>query len=87
MEILEQLKKEMLDAVKAYKTFVMNNSRELTEEEKNKQTRVPFIFGDVENSEERVFVLTIEILDDFRKLEKNMRDTQNAYAKECMNSV
>ena len=33
-EKLEQLKKEMLNAREAYKTFMSNSSRELTEEEK-----------------------------------------------------
>jgi chromatin segregation and condensation protein Rec8/ScpA/Scc1 (kleisin family) len=82
VEKLDELKKAMMDAVEEYKAFMINNSRELKEEEKAKQTSVPYIVGDIENSEERVFVLTIEILDEFRRLEKNMRDTQSAYAKE-----
>jgi hypothetical protein len=81
MEKLEQLKKEMLDAKEAYDTFKTNNSRELTEEEKRKESQHP-TFISVKESETRVFELTKDNIDEMRKLEQNMRDTHSDYVSE-----
>jgi hypothetical protein len=85
MEKLEQLKKEMLDAKEAYKTFKTNNSRELTEDEKHNELQHLTLIG-VEQSETLMFELTKDNIDEMRKLEQNMRDTHSAYVKEYMNS-
>lgn len=85
MEKLEQLKKEMLDAKEAYETFKTNNSIELTEDEKRNEPQHPTFIG-VEQSEIRMFELTKENVEEMRKLEQNMRDTDSAYVKEYMNS-
>lgn len=85
MEKLEQLKKEMLDAKEAYETFKTNNSRELTEDEKRNEPHHPIFIG-VEQSETRMFELTMDSVDEMRKLEQNMRDTYSAYVKEYVNS-
>jgi len=81
MEKLEQLKKEMLDAKEAYDTFKTNNSRELTEEEKRKESQHLTFIG-VKESETRVFELTKDNIDEMRKLEQNMRDTHSDYVSE-----
>lgn len=85
MEKLEQLKKEMLDAKEAYETFITNNSRELTEEEKRNEPQHPTFIG-VEQSETRMFELTKENVEEMRKLQQNMRDTHSTYVMEYMNS-
>jgi len=85
MEKLEQLKKEMLAAKEAYKTFQTNNSRELTEDEKRVEPQHPTFIG-VEQSERRMFDLTNDNVVEMRKLEQNMRATHSDYVKEYMNS-
>ncbi len=86
MEKLEQLKKEMLDAIEVYKTFKTNNSRELTEDEKRNEPQYPTFGMGVEQSETRMFELTKENVDEMKKLEQNMRDTHSAYVEEYMKS-
>lgn len=82
---LEQLKKEMLNAKEAYETFKINNSRELTKDEKSNEPQQPTFIG-VEQSEMRMFELTKENIDEMRKLEQDMKNTYYIYVKEYMNS-
>lgn len=84
MEKLEQLKKEMLDAREVYDVFVRNNSRELTEEEKQRnQESVSFGIG-AEKSEPRILELTLEKIDEMNSIQKKMKDTHSAFVEEYM---
>ena len=85
METLEQLKKEMLDAREEYKTFMQNNSRELTGDEKRNEPQHPTFIGN-EQSETRMFELTKENIDQMRILEQNMRDTHSKFLQAWIDS-
>jgi hypothetical protein len=86
MKKIAQLKKEMLDAKKAYDIFKTNNSKELTEEEKRNESQYPTFIG-VEQSETRMFKLTKENIEKMRELEQNMQNTYFDYFEEYINLI
>lgn len=77
MNKLEQLKKEMVNARKAYEDFKINFSRELTEEE-SKDTD---IFIGVKSTT-RMFELKEKDFNEMKRLEKNMNNTYKSFIEE-----
>lgn len=71
----------MLEARKAYEMFKVENSRDLTEEEKAFVPQNQTMFIGVEQTETRVLELKKEDLDKMKRLEQNMKDTHSAFIK------
>lgn len=84
MEKLEQLKLEMIQAREAYEKFQENNSRELTQEEKENQKDCPQFIGMVSttNSETRMFELTEDNYEEYRQVYEKMNETRNDFLRE-----
>ena len=76
MTKLEQLKQEMLDARKAYDTFLQNNST--TDENSD-----PLFIG----VNQRSFELTKENFNEMERLTQNVKDTHSAYIQEYQNNL
>jgi hypothetical protein len=81
-EKLEQLRQEMINARLAYEDFQIQNSRELTEEEKLNEMEYPTFGEFVEQSPSRMFSVTVDNLNDFNELRKNMETTRVRYMEE-----
>ena len=80
MTRLEELKKEMVDALEAYELFKLNNSRELTEDEKENEPQYSTFSGDYVDTQ--IMELTRDKTIELVRLEQNVRNTQSAYIKE-----
>jgi hypothetical protein len=80
MTRLEELKKEMVDALEAYELFKLNNSRELTEDEKENEPQYSTFSGDYADTQ--IMELTRDKTIELVRLEQNVRNACNAYVKE-----
>lgn len=83
---IEQLKKEMLDAIEEYEAFKMKNSRKLTKEEKRNRSQDQQLEIHVVPSDVKILELTKENFYELRRLEQNMKNTHSDYLKEYLNS-
>lgn len=77
MEKLEQLKKEMEDAKKAFDDFKLKHTREMTDKEKTKNPK---------SKTTTMLEINKEDMEEYHKLEQLMRETHGDYIREFINT-